>query len=473
MNYVFYDFETTGRSSTWDQIIQVGAILVNDTFDILDRFEARCSLKPGTVPEPGALLVNKTTPDMLKKANLSHFGMVQMMKETFEKWSPAMFIGYNSLSFDEEFLRKTFFKSLTDVYLTNMNGNKRGDILGLVRSAHLYYPECLKTPISEKGNAVFKLDQIASMNGISHDNAHDAMGDVLATMGMAKIIADKAPSVWKASLMTMSKQDVGNIVQKEKLFCVNEYFYGKARPFVVSFVCNHPVYNWPQCFDLKNDPEDYFKMDMSTLKGAMKKSPKLLRSVKDNKHPIIMNPNYATNFDTYKQIGISKLNERAEKIKQNEEFGKKVSAILQEEAQEKQDLDSQLDVQAEESIYSGGFPDDKTKMALKEFQKAEWKDRLVIADKMKDERYNYFAKRLMYEEAPDLMPKDLYHEIHRGIAKRILSTNDEKWNTIPKAYNELDTLRFKYEEDGDEERLSITNNINNFLEEIEKKYQEA
>ena len=38
MNYVFYDFETTGRSSTWDQIIQVGAILVNDTFDILDRF---------------------------------------------------------------------------------------------------------------------------------------------------------------------------------------------------------------------------------------------------------------------------------------------------------------------------------------------------------------------------------------------------------------------------------------------------
>ena len=26
-----------------------------------------------------------------------------------------------------------------------------------------------------------------------------------------------------------------------------------------------------QCFDLKNDPEDYFNMDMSTLKEAMKK----------------------------------------------------------------------------------------------------------------------------------------------------------------------------------------------------------
>ena len=49
----------------------------------------------------------------------------------------------------------------------------------------------------------------------------------------------------------------------------NEYFYGK-QIFVVSFVCN-PVYNWPQCFDLKNDPEDYFNMDMTTLKEAVKK----------------------------------------------------------------------------------------------------------------------------------------------------------------------------------------------------------
>jgi exodeoxyribonuclease-1 len=35
MNYVFYDYETTGRSSTWDQVIQVGAILVNDEFQRL------------------------------------------------------------------------------------------------------------------------------------------------------------------------------------------------------------------------------------------------------------------------------------------------------------------------------------------------------------------------------------------------------------------------------------------------------
>ena len=162
------------------------------------------------------------------------------MQEVFQKWSPAIFIGYNSLSFDEEFLRKTLFKNLRDPYLTQMNGNKRADILGLVRSAHLYYPECIKTPTSEKGNAVFKLDQLAPMNGIEHSNAHDAIGDVWATINIAKLISKNAPSVWKASLMTTSRTEVNQIVESEKLFCFNEYFYGKARPFVVSLICKHP-----------------------------------------------------------------------------------------------------------------------------------------------------------------------------------------------------------------------------------------
>ena len=102
-----------------------------------------------------------------------------------------------------------------------------------------------------KGNAVFKLDQLAPMNGIEHSNAHDAIGDVWATINVPKLISKKAPSVWKASLMTTSRTEVNQIVESEKLFCFNEYFYGKAEPFVVSLICKHPKYNWPQCFDFK------------------------------------------------------------------------------------------------------------------------------------------------------------------------------------------------------------------------------
>ena len=54
------------------------------------------------------------------------------------------------------------------------------------------------------------------MNGISHDNKHDAMGDVLATIGMAKLVSEKAPSVWNSSLKTFNKQDVIKHIKDEK-----------------------------------------------------------------------------------------------------------------------------------------------------------------------------------------------------------------------------------------------------------------
>ena len=43
MKYVIYDFETSGRSSTWDQVLEVGAVLVNDEFQILaDPINLKC-----------------------------------------------------------------------------------------------------------------------------------------------------------------------------------------------------------------------------------------------------------------------------------------------------------------------------------------------------------------------------------------------------------------------------------------------
>ena len=129
-NFVFYDFETSSSNKRWGQIIQVGAILVNKDLEELDRFEARCKLSPGVIPEAMALIVNKTTPKMLKESNLSHYQMVRLLFDTFKKWGKAIYIGYNSIDFDEELLRSTFFKTLEYPYITSTNGNKRGDLLG-------------------------------------------------------------------------------------------------------------------------------------------------------------------------------------------------------------------------------------------------------------------------------------------------------------------------------------------------------
>ena len=52
-----------------------------------------------------------------------------------------------------------------------------------------------------------------------------------------------------------------------------------------------------------------------------------------------------------------------------------------------------------------------------------------------------------------------------------LSTNDEKWNTIPRTYNEIDTLRNKFKDD--KNKLKALDDINSFIEEMEKNYQKA
>ena len=217
-NFVFYDFETSSSNKHWGQIIQIGAILTNDNLDELDRFDVRCRLSPGIIPEAMALIVNKTSPTMLKKSNLSHYEMIRQFVETLKKWGKATYIGFNSIEFDEEFLRSTLFQTLEYPYITSTNGNTRGDILSLARAANLYYPNTLKNSKNEKGNDVYKLDQMAPLNGIDHGDAHSAIGDVIATFSIAKLIAKKAPNVWKASLMTLDKNQTLELIKKRSLF---------------------------------------------------------------------------------------------------------------------------------------------------------------------------------------------------------------------------------------------------------------
>ena len=183
-----------------------------------------------------------------------------------------------------------------------------------------------------------------------------------------------------------------------------------------------------------------------------------------------MNATYGINFDSYKQLGLAKLKERAKLIRENKDFSNKVSSILEDDIREKQDLDSQLDVYAEESIYKQ-FPSKEDSAIMPEFHKVDWKDKFSVLQKFKDERFQYFGKKILYEESPESLPKKEYDAMHKEIASRVLSTNKEKWNTIPRTYSEIDTLRNKFKDDKD--KLKILDEINLYIEEMEKMYQKA
>ena len=467
-NFVFYDFETSSSNKYWGQIIQIGAVLTNDKLQELDRFESRCKLNPGIIPEAMALIVNQTTPKMLQSANLSHYQMIRQFVETLKRWGKATYIGFNSIDFDEEYLRNTLFQTLEYPYLTSTNGNTRGDLLSLARAANFYYPDTLKNSTNAKGNAVYKLDQMAPINGIKHD-AHQALGDCIATLEIGKIILNKAPNVWRASLMTTDKTKALDLIKNELYFCTDEFYYGKSVAFCETFVCEHPIYKWAKCFDLKHDPDIYLKMNVQDLKEAMGKKPKFIRTIRHNKHPVIMNPSYAMNLDEYKILGPEKLRERANKIKNNKEFSEKVAIVLREEVEEKEQTKSQEDIPVEESIYKKFTPTEDNKL-MNNFHEIEWEKKFGTLDKFQDERLKYFGHKLLYREKPELLPKELYNEIHKDVASKLLSKNSEKWNTIPKTYAEIDTLRVKFEKQGNKENLVFLENINAYVEDLEKKY---
>ena len=67
----------------------------------------------------------------------------------------------------------------------------------------------------------------------------------------------------------------------------------------------------------------------------------------------------------------------------------------------------------------------------------------------------------------------MFKKIKREIAKRILSYKKEKWWTIPTLFSEIDTLREKYTNENDHEKLKLLDEFNDYAMLIQKKYENA
>ena len=62
MAFVFYDTETTGSDTFYDQILQFAAIKTDDSLNEIDRFEIRCCIQPHILPAPGAMIITGVIP---------------------------------------------------------------------------------------------------------------------------------------------------------------------------------------------------------------------------------------------------------------------------------------------------------------------------------------------------------------------------------------------------------------------------
>ena len=163
---------------------------------------------------------------------------------------------------------------------------------------------------------------------------------------------------------------------------------------------------------------------------------------------------------------------RAKLVRNSENFCKNIQIINREAAEEKAQTQTQEDLLPEETLYEKFIPNKDTAL-FKTWHSSSWEDKLRLLDKFQDKRCSWFGQKIIYQEAPHILPPDLYKNIKSEIARRILSKNKEKWQTIGMAYTEIDTLRDQASNRDDQEELKKLDEINEFIMSIEKKYEIA
>jgi len=474
MNICVWDLESLGSDTGHSSICEFAAVLLSDDFQELDRIEMRCRIPEGEIPQCGALLTNRSSIKMLTSANLSHYQLISEIEKTFSRWSPCIFIAYSGINFDEEMLRKEFFKGIRDPYLTTKKNNKRHDALNILRATYAVNNKIFKTELNKKGNVLMKLESLSRLNGLDSTKSHRAIYDVLHCKFFLEKVYKEQPNTWKSSLMTASKESTENLVRKEEMLTAIEYYYGKERihlcsPLHQDFL-HHPVYKgWLQAVDLRADIKSLINLPVSELKIEMKKTPKFLRTIRSNKAPVILHADFAMKKEPYNIIKPSLLKERA-KLAKDKTFAEKISIILRENAEEKQQTSNQSDIDAVDSIYKK-FTDSKDTALFPKWHQSSWKEKLQLLNRFEDDRLVGFGKKLIYQEAPEILPESIKKEVMSDIARRILSDKKEKWWTVKEFYNECDNYRQKFSEENDEEKVKFLNELNDYVEGVEKKYQ--
>ena len=437
MPYIFYDTETSGLETAFDQILQFAAIKTDDDLNEVDNFNVRVRLLPHVVPSPRALVVNRVAPKLLTDQTLpTHYEAICEIRNKLLEWSPAIVIGYNSIGFDEELLRQAFFQTLHPAYLTNTEGNKRSDVLPMIYATCAYEPNTLSVPINEKGNPSFRLDQIAPANGYNFINAHEAMADVRATIYMARLIRERAPEVWASAHQTNSRNDVKNYIADQSAFALTQYYFGKPYSWLVS-ECGQNPENKAEfaVFDLFYDPDDYLSLSSEELLKIFNAKEKPIRRFRGNAQPIIMPENKAPPEVKALSISPEERSRRAAVVQGASDFKRRVgqALALRYAAREPSPY-------VEKRIYEG-FPSSSDQILMREFHEVDWTKRTQLIDQIEDSRLKELAWRLVYFEHPELLPPDKVNDLRKWHAERVLIDGEAvPWTTLREATKELDTL---------------------------------
>lgn len=258
--FFWYDLETFGLNPYYDRIVQFAGIRTDMDLNPVGQpvlLYARPSID--YLPDPLSCLVTGITPQEAMEKGLRESDFADaVLKELGRKNTCS--VGFNSIRFDDEFIRNLLYRNLLDPYRREWaDGNSRWDVLDLIRAAHDLRPDSLAWPPSkDNGNPVFKLTELTAANTISHEHAHDALSDVYATLAVSRLLKEKNPQLFTWALGLRDKKKVKEIVNPP----FGTPFLHTCASFTTPQGCTRPVVaisvvpsnpNSVICFDLTQD----------------------------------------------------------------------------------------------------------------------------------------------------------------------------------------------------------------------------
>ena len=267
----WHDYETSGIDTQRDRPVQFAGVRTDEDLNIIgEPLNIFCRPAPDTLPHPMSALITGITPQQALEQGLPEDEFIARILEELAQPGTCG-VGYNSLRFDDEVTRNTLYRNLYDPYTREwQDGNSRWDIIDMVRACRDLRPEGIVWPQREDAErSSFKLEELTAANGIGHEQAHDALSDVYATIALAKLIKEKQPKLYEFCYKLRRKQEVNKYLDLKGMTPIlhTSGMYGSdhGNTRMVVPVAMHPVNkNSVIVFDLGQDPQ--ILLDLSAKK---------------------------------------------------------------------------------------------------------------------------------------------------------------------------------------------------------------
>jgi exodeoxyribonuclease-1 len=374
----WHDYETFGADPSRDRPVQFAGLRTNEDLEpIGDPLVIYAKPARDCLPHPEACLVTGISPQEALQKGVPENDFIARVHEEMARPGTCG-VGYNSLRFDDEVTRYTLYRNFYDPYAREwQNGNSRWDIIDMVRAAHALRPEGIEWPLREDGLPSFRLEDLSQANGISHEAAHDALSDVHATIGLARLVKERQPRLYDYVFSHRDKRSVQgllDVLNMKPVLHVSGMF-GALRRNIALIVplAYHPVNrNELVCYDLGVDPSPLIDMTAQEIEallftpnselpdGAVRPG---LKGVHINRCPVLVTAKMADPA-TAERLGIDGQRCRAH-LGKLRDFREANPGVLEEKLkavyQERQFRD---EADPDRMLYGGGFFTDSDKRLM-------------------------------------------------------------------------------------------------------------